>query len=117
MASRMRQISPHVLRWAVLALLLTSTPCAAQTSAAFQQWLPSLWPEAQALGVSRVTFEAATRGLEPDLTLPDLVIPGRPERPRGEQAEFVQTPVDYLKEPTLARLATQGRKLLAEHRA
>jgi lytic murein transglycosylase len=101
----------------VLALVLAVAPCAAQSPApAFQQWLQSLWPEAQALGVSRATFEAATRALEPDLTLPDLVIPGRPERPRGEQAEFVQTPADYLKETTLARHAAQGRKLLGEHR-
>jgi membrane-bound lytic murein transglycosylase B len=48
--------------------------------AAFQAWLQSLWPQAQALGVSRATVETATRGLEPDLSLPELVIPGRPER-------------------------------------
>ena len=29
------------------------------------------------MGVSRTTFDAATRGLEPDLTLPDLDLPGR----------------------------------------
>jgi lytic murein transglycosylase len=86
------------------------------SNVAFRGFLDRLWPEAQALGVSRATFEAATRGLEPDLTLPDLVIPGRPERPRGEQAEFVQTPADYLKEAVLARLAAQGRKLATEHR-
>ena len=40
----------------------------------------------------------ATRGLEPDLSLPDLVLPGRPEKPQRGQAEFVQTPADYLKE-------------------
>ena len=34
------------------------------------------------LGVSRATFDMATRGLEPDLSLPELVIPGRPEQPR-----------------------------------
>ena len=45
----------------------------------------------QQLGVSRATFDAATRGLEPDLSLPDLVIPGRPDR-QPAQAEFVQTP-------------------------
>jgi membrane-bound lytic murein transglycosylase B len=61
-------------------------------SASLEAWLARLWPEAQALGVSRATFEAAIRGLEPDLTLPDLVIPGRLERPPGEQAECVQTP-------------------------
>lgn len=82
----------------------------------FAQWLQSLWPDAQKLGVSRATFDAAARGLEPDLSLPDLVIPGRSQTPPG-QAEFVQTPADYLKEASLARLATQGRKLAAEHQA
>ncbi|MFL5089253.1 MAG: lytic murein transglycosylase [Xanthobacteraceae bacterium] len=84
--------------------------------AAFAQWLQSLWPEAQALSVSRMTFDMATRGLEPDLSLPDLVIPGQPEAPQRGQAEFVLTPADYLKEATIARLAAQGRDLLAKHR-
>ncbi|HEV8095314.1 MAG TPA: hypothetical protein VGP71_06255, partial [Burkholderiales bacterium] len=44
---------------------------------AFQKWLEDLWPQAQALGISRRTFDAATHGLEPDLTLPDLDLPGR----------------------------------------
>ena len=42
---------------------------AAAAEPAFQKWLAELWPQAQAMGVSRRTFEAATRGLEPDLTL------------------------------------------------
>src|SRR5262249_23987426 len=84
---------------------------------AFARWLESLWPEAQQLGVSRATFDAATRGLEPDLSLPDLVIPGRAQAPPRGQAEFVQTPADYVKEATIARLAAQGRDLLAKHRA
>jgi len=84
--------------------------------AAFQAWLESLWPQAQNLGVSRPTFDAATRGLEPDLSLPDLVLPGRPEKPQGAQAEFVQTPADYLKESTFDRLAADGRKLASQYR-
>jgi lytic murein transglycosylase len=84
--------------------------------AAFQQWLAAIWPEAEAMGISRVTFDAATRGLEPDLSLPDLAVPGRPEAtPRG-QAEFVQTPADYLKETTISRLAAQGAKLREQYR-
>jgi len=84
---------------------------------AFATWLQSLWPQAQALGVSRATFDGATRGLEPDLTLPDLVLPGRPEKPPPGQPEFVQTPADYIKEPAIERLATQGRKLYDQYRA
>jgi hypothetical protein len=97
----------------VMGALLSVSPAAA-ADAAFQQWLQALWPEAQALSVSRATFDAATRGLDPDLTLPDLAIPGRPEQPQPGQAEFVQTPAAYLKESTFDRLAAQGRKLAAD---
>jgi lytic murein transglycosylase len=90
---------------------------ASAADAAFQAWLQSMWPQAQQLGVSRATFDAATRGLEPDLSLPDLVLPGRAEKPPPGQAEFVQTPAGYLKEATFDRLAAQGRKLLDQHRA
>ena len=59
----------------------------------------------------------ATRGLEPDLTLPDLILPGRPERPAAGQPEFVTTPADYLKEPTIERLAGEARKVYDRYRA
>ena len=96
-------------------LFLAGSVSSAFADAAFQTFLQSLWPQAQAVGVSRATFDQATRGLEPDLSLPDLTIPGRPERAPG-QAEFVQTPADYLKEPAIQRLATQARKLYAQYR-
>ena len=89
---------------------------ASAADAAFQAWLQSLWPQAQALGVSRATFDLATRDLEPDLSLPDLVLPGRPQQPAAGQPEFVQTPADYLKEPTIDRLAVEGRKFYDPYR-
>jgi lytic murein transglycosylase len=105
--------------WTLLwATILTGTVClhdAFANDPAFQAWLQSLWPQAQALGVTRATFDAATRDLEPDLTLPDLVLPGRPEKPSTGQPEFVQTPADYLKEATFDRLAAQGRKLYDQY--
>jgi lytic murein transglycosylase len=88
---------------------------ASAADAAFQQWLQSTWPQAQALGVSRLTFDNATRGLEPDLSLPDLAIPGRPEQAPPGQPEFVQTPAQYLREPTFERLATRGKQLAAQY--
>ncbi|HEY2243718.1 MAG TPA: lytic murein transglycosylase [Xanthobacteraceae bacterium] len=98
--------------------LLCALLCArvAEADAAFASWLQSLWPQAQALGISRATFETATRGLEPDFTLPDLVLPGRPERPAAGQPEFVTTPADYLKEPAIERLAGEARKLKEQYR-
>ena len=116
---------PHpIRRWAsafaaitLTFMALVSISPSASADTAFQAWLQSLWPEAEKLGVSRATFDAATRGLEPDLSLPDLVIPGRPEAPPRGQAEFVQTPAAYLRELTLANLAAQGRKLFDQHRS
>ena len=101
-----------------IATLLLITLCAspAYADATFQALLQSLWPQAQALGISRATFDNATRGLEPDLTLPDLVLPGRPQKPPPGQPEFVQTPADYLKEPAIERLAAQGRNLYQQYR-
>lgn len=79
--------------------------------AAFAQFIASLWPEAKAAGVSRATFEAATRALEPDYTLPDLVLPGRGPSAAPAQAEFVQVPSDYVRETSIARLAAHAREL------
>jgi lytic murein transglycosylase len=112
--SRIREVTQALV--AVVLILWISADSAPAADAAFQQWIASLWPEAQALGVTRATFDGATRGLEPDLSLPDLVIPGRIQAPPG-QAEFVQTPVDYLKESSFDHLAADGRKLLEQHRA
>ena len=99
------------------ALTLAFAAPAGAADPAFQAWLKGLWPEAAKLGVSRATFDKATAGIEPNLSLPDLVVPGRPEAPPRGQAEFVQTPAEYLRESTLASLAADGRKLYAQHRA
>src|SRR5215472_1568660 len=99
----------------LVAWLVFAATSAAAADAAFQKWLADLWPQAQALGVSRTTFEAATRGVEPDLSLPDLDLPGREGAPPRGQAEFVQTPADYIKEANIARLAAQGKKLAAQY--
>jgi lytic murein transglycosylase len=96
-------------------LVAGAADSASAADPAFHKWLDGLFPQAQALGVSRTTFEAATRGVEPDLTLPDLDLPGREgTTPRG-QAEFVQTPADYIKEANIARLAERAKKLAGEH--
>jgi lytic murein transglycosylase len=100
-----------------LAVWLSIPPTMAAADAAFDAFLQSLWPEAQKLGVTRATFDAATRGLEPNLSLPDLALPDKPERPQPPQAEFVQTPADYVREATIARLAAQGKKLWQQHKA
>jgi lytic murein transglycosylase len=68
------------------------------------------------MGVSRATFDAAFKGVAPDLSIPDLVLPGKTESDAKGQAEFTRTPAQYLDAGQLARLAEQGKALLAEHR-
>ena len=106
----------RLLAFALFAAMLLAAPMS-RADPAFDAFLQSLWPEAQANGVSRATFDAAIRDLEPDYSLPDLVVPDRPERTEPGQAEFVQTPAEYLRETSLARLAAQGKKLAEQHRA
>jgi lytic murein transglycosylase len=106
----------RALAGVLLAACVSIYSTAAVADVAFDRFVQSLWPAAQQLGVSRATFDAATRGLEPDLTLPDLVILGRPDR-QPAQAEFVQTPAEYLKESAFDQLAAQGRRQLEQHRA
>jgi lytic murein transglycosylase len=101
----------------VFILAMAGSPARAAPDAAFIQFIASLWPEAQAQGVSREIFDRETRALEPDYKLPDLILPGRPATGAPAQAEFVQVPADYLKEASIARLAEEGQRLLAKHRA
>ena len=96
----------------MLLLALTFHSPVRAADAGFAQFIASLWPEAQAAGVSRATFDAQTSGLEPDYKLPDLILPGRPVTGAPSQAEFVQVPADYIKEASIARLATEGQRLI-----
>ena len=101
----------------VVAALLLPSSARAAPDAGFTQFIASLWPEAQAAGVSRATFDAETGGLEPDYKLPDLILPGRPATGAATQAEFVQVPADYIKEASIIKLAEEGQRLMAKHRA
>lgn len=108
------------LTLAIVCLVIVGAFSAANHShaqeAAFAQWLQGTWPDAQKLGVSRATFDNAVRGLTPDYSLPDLVIPGRTPSSQPGQAEFVQMPSEYLRESQLEVLATKGRALAVQHR-
>ncbi|MET0221544.1 MAG: lytic murein transglycosylase [Tardiphaga sp.] len=118
----MARINHHALYRKILIglCLLTMSLAAAPAQAAdagFTAFIASLWSEAQQAGVSRKTFDDATRGLEPDYKLPDLALPGRPATGAPSQAEFVQVPADYVKEASIVRLASEGQRLLQKHRA
>jgi lytic murein transglycosylase len=100
-----------------LPLLVQAPHSLAQSPSAFRQFIEALWPEAEANGVSRATFDAAFRGVALDLTVPDLVLPGKtPSDVRG-QAEFTRTPAQYLDAGHLARLADQAKALRVKHAA
>ncbi len=107
----------RTLAFGFLFLVLPTASPAHAADAAFSQFIASLWPEAQAAGVSRATFDRETRGLEPDYKLPDLILPGRPATGAPSQAEFVQVPADYVKEASIARLAAEGQRLMQKYRA
>ncbi len=98
-----------------VALLSLNAPAHAES---FREFLSNLWPEAEALGVSRKTFERAFQGMEPDYSIPDLALPGKEAKAdsRG-QAEFTLPPSKYLDKNHLASLANQGRPLLAAHKS
>src|SRR5579859_8028090 len=116
-SSLQRKISSQFCRGLLAMTLALIVPARAAPDPAFTQFIASLWPEAQAQGVSRATFERETAGLEPDYKLPDLILPGRPLTGAPSQAEFVQVPADYIKEASIARLATEGQKLMAKYRS
>jgi membrane-bound lytic murein transglycosylase B len=99
----------------IMTALMLASPARA-ADAAFTQFIASLWPDAQAAGVSRATFDRETAGLEPDYKLPDLILPGRPATGAPAQAEFVQVPADYINEAAITRLAEHGQKLLQQYR-
>src|SRR5258708_35913469 len=99
-----------------VAFVLLLPLSARAADAAFTQFIASLWPEAQAAGVPRATFDAETRGLEPDYKLPDLILPGRPATGAPSQAESVQVPADYIKAASNPRLPPWGPKRIQQHR-
>jgi lytic murein transglycosylase len=96
------------------ALCWLTSPALADPS--FRAFLDKLWPEAQAQGVSRTSFDQAFAGVVPDLALPDLDIPGR-GLSTAPQAEFVKPPGDYLSPRSLGPLIESGRRLAKQHQA
>jgi lytic murein transglycosylase len=113
--STSRRLSDALGRWWLGLLLLAVMALPVRADAGFAAFLESLWPDAKSQGVSRATFDGALRGLQPDMKLPDLELPGRTQsRPKG-QAEFTRPPSEYIKREYLANLAAQGRSLATKY--
>jgi lytic murein transglycosylase len=98
---------------ACLALIFPAT--SGKSDDGFKAWLAAFRTDAEQFGISRVTFDAAFRGIEPDLSLPDLVIPGRSQGKGPGQAEFTRPPQAYINTSQIIRLANTGRALKAKH--
>ena len=90
----------------------------------FAQWVQALWPDAEAAGISRKTFDAHIKGLKLDWSLPHLVLPdpagpGGPPLPAAlkpkpiHQPEF-DIPANYFNKNTLNVLAATGRGKMKE---
>ncbi|WP_181703029.1 lytic murein transglycosylase [Chthonobacter albigriseus] len=76
--------------------------------ASFVQFVETLWPQAEARGVSRATFDAAFRGLGPDQGVLDAA---------NRQAEFVKPIWQYLDGAASDKRIATGRAMLGEHAA
>lgn len=98
---------------ATVVILSASLPVRADDG--FAAFLESLWPDAKTQGVSRSVFDSALRGLEPDLKLPDLELPGRSKASTKGQAEFTRPPSEYINKSYLEKLGSQGRALAAKY--
>lgn len=88
---------------------ITSPPRAdGPIPASFTAFVESLWPDAQARGISRATFRAAFDGIGPDPTVIEAA---------NRQAEFVKPIWDYLDGAASAKRIANGTAALAQHRA
>ncbi|MGI9408315.1 MAG: lytic murein transglycosylase [Hyphomicrobiaceae bacterium] len=106
---KLRSIPAFVL---VATAMLFAHPARADK---FDVWVAGLWPDAQALGVSRTVFDASMKGVRPDFRLPDLDLPSRRKKKKSRgQPEFIKPPKFYLRESTLVSLTKRGRGLQAK---
>ncbi|MGE0765091.1 MAG: lytic murein transglycosylase [Hyphomicrobiaceae bacterium] len=110
----LRRVGGFGIACGLTAAILAMTS-AVQAEDNFAAFLAGLRPDAEAHGVSRATFDRETRGLQPDLSLPDLVRPGRPQPGSKGQAEFTVAPQAYVSARRIAQLASEGRALAKHH--
>jgi membrane-bound lytic murein transglycosylase B len=76
-------------------------------AANFPNCVAGLWPDAQRRGISRATFEQATRDLTPDLRIMDLL---------DQQPEFTKAFWEYLDILVTDARIQRGRELLQQYK-
>lgn len=84
------------------------TASAAQPNVAFAAFLEKLWPQAQARGISRETFDLAFRGVSPDASIVART---------GKQAEFSAPIWSYLDNAVTGTRIMRGRDVAADNAA
>jgi lytic murein transglycosylase len=85
------------------------TPMALATAKAnFPHCIESLWPQAARRGVSRRTFDALTRGLQPDMKIMELL---------DKQPEFTRPVWAYLDDLVNESRIAMGRTAIAQNKA
>lgn len=106
MSRRERALGPldrrRALQGLALSLIALAFPAQAED---FAQFLQNIWPQAQAAGVSRATFEAAVSGLAPE--------PGVLAKPKA-QAEFTISIPAYLAGAVTSSRVARGQSVAAE---
>src|ERR1700755_1639526 len=93
-------------RLAAFILVLAIFGSQAHAETKFASFLAALWPDAQAVGVSRATFDAAFAGITPD---PKVIAAA------GRQAEFNQTIAAYVAARVTPGRIAQGQRLAAQY--
>jgi lytic murein transglycosylase len=106
---RILQYVPTIVAATLFLMLQSAT---VRADADFDRWREQLWWEAKGRGTRAEIFDHAT-SFALDLSLPDLVIPGRPVK---EQAEFAKLPADYLPRQQLLGLAKIGAQHFSKNR-
>ncbi len=121
LAARARDFAAMRMILITLGLILMASAAPAQSRAdveqQFQDWLTrTIWPQARAKGVSRVTFDKAFAGVSLNWDLPDLVPPGSTAKtPRKQrQAEF-GAPGRYFNAGSVQGATSVGRKMASKH--
>lgn len=84
----------------------------------FQSWLVTdLWPQAQAQGIAKSTFQRAFKNVSLNLKLPDLVIPGtKPKIPKKQRQSEFGSPGKYFNEKIIGGVIAGGRVRLKKHK-
>ncbi len=81
-----------------------------ELQAQFRTWLTrDFWPEAEAKGISKATFDRAFSGVSLNFDLPDLVVPGeKAQTPKKQTQSEFGSPGKYFNDKTINAVTAGG---------